>query len=106
MHIAKCYPCSMVLRRSVRLSLPSYRGGNGLGGVEKYPNLHTYLVAELGLHPRSGGLCRVWKDGARKPHMGKPAQLTAWKRVSVMDGSISFLSNSGSETGAGGTWQE
>lgn len=67
--------------------------------MEKYPNLHTYLVAELGLHPRSGGLCRVWKDGARKPYMGEPAQLTARKRVSVMEASISFLSSSGSRRG-------
>ena len=34
--------------------------------------------------------------------MGEPAQLTARKRVSVMDASISFLSNSGStDRGAG-----
>lgn len=68
----------------------------------KYPNLHTCLAAEPRLHPRSGGLYRMWKDGARRPYMGEPAQLTARKRVSVMDASISFLSNSGStDRGAG-----
>ena len=37
----------------------------------------------------------MWKDRARKPCMGEPAQLTARTRVSVMEASISFLSNSG-----------
>lgn len=37
----------------------------------------------------------MWKDRARKPYMGEPAQLTARKRISVMEASISFLSDSG-----------